>query len=134
MRFRNTLTVVGLINFTDKTITIRGVPKYSNTSKDITIHELCHYIDRLWNNESNTDKLKSLYEQYQNGSYITHAYAGITITEDYQSDILYATSNRQEFFAEAMKDYLLHPDYLKDNYSDIYDYFRLLFIKKGWNR
>ena len=31
-----------------------------------------------------------------------------------------------------MKDYLLHPEYLKENYPDIRDYFRMLFIKQEW--
>lgn len=125
-------SVVGLINFADKTITVKGVPKYKDTAKKIMVHELCHYVDRLWDNESSTGSFQDLFELYKEGRYITYAYAGVTVTEEYAQDIGYATSSNKEFFAESFKDYLLHPEYLEQNYPEIYDYYRLLLIKKGW--
>lgn len=35
-------TVVGLINYTDKTIIVKGVPEYTGTVKNIALHEICH--------------------------------------------------------------------------------------------
>ena len=122
-------TIVGLINFSDKVITIRGSAEYENAARDIAIHELCHYADRIWGNKSSSDKATALYEKYKNGKFITFAYAGIPFAEEYREDMLYATSDKYEFFAETMKDYLLHPKYLKDNYPDIYNFHREL-IKK----
>ena len=119
--------IVGLINFPEKTITIRGFIDYETMARDIAIHELCHYTDRFLGNESRSDKLTSLFNKYKDGQYITFSYAGIPYVEDYEADMLYATSNQYEFFAETMKDYLLHPKYLKETYSDIYDYYVSLF-------
>lgn len=121
-------TVVGLINYTQKTIIVKGVPAFEGTAKNIALHEMCHYIDRLWGNISETEKFEPLYEKYKNGGYITYAYAGIELTEASQTDILYATSSNHEFFAETLKDYYMHPEYLEENYEEIYDFYRVLHI------
>lgn len=121
-------TVVGLINYTDKTIIVKGVPAYEGTAKNIAMHEMCHYIDRLWGNVSETEKFEALYDQYKNGGYITYSYAGIKVTENSATDIFYATSSNHEFFAETLKDYYMHPEYLKENYKEIYDFYRVLHI------
>ena len=68
-------SVVGLIHFSNKTITIRGVSEYNNTARDIMIHELCHFVDRLWDSESNSKELLALLEKYKDGKYRTFAYA-----------------------------------------------------------
>lgn len=123
-------TVVGLINYTDKTIIVKGTPEYEGTAKNIALHEMCHYIDRLWGRVSDTENFVELYNTYKGGRYRTYSYAGIELTSDTEKDILYATSSNHEFFAEALKDYYLHPEYLKENYEDIYDFYRVLHIKK----
>lgn len=121
-------TVVGLINYTDKTIIVKGVPEYEGTAKNIALHEMCHYIDRHWGNVSETEKFKELYNAYKDGKYRTYAYAGIDITKASETDILYATSSNHEFFAETLKDYYLYPDYLEENYKDVYDFYKVLHI------
>ena len=121
-------SVVGLIDYTTKTVTICGVSGYEAAARDITIHELCHYVDRLGGSIHSSGMI-SLYDKYKDGGYVTFSYAGIPLKEEYVPDITYAISTRQEFFAETMKDYLLHREYLQKNYSDIYEYYRLLFQK-----
>lgn len=123
-------SVVGLINYPKKTITIKGVPEYQGTVKNIMVHELAHFADRLLGTLSNSRDLLELYKQYKDGKYINYSYAGVTITDKYSPDILYATSSAKEFFAESLKDYYMHPDYLKKNYEDIYGYFKGLKIEE----
>ena len=89
---------------------------------------MCHYIDRLWGTVSETEKFETLYSQYKNGKYVTYAYAGIENSAVSGTDIAYATSSNHEFFAEALKDYYLHPEYLEENYKEIYDFFKVLHI------
>jgi len=127
-RFGGDSSIVGLINYTYKTITICGVPDYENAVRDIAIHEFCHYTDRYFK-ESDSKEIAELYEKYKEGRYITYSYSGIPEDDRYQTDILYATSTVHEFFAETMKDYLLHEEYLKENYPDIHTYHRL-FLQK----
>lgn len=124
-------SVAGLINFLQKTITIKGIPALENTVRDIAAHEMCHYVDYLWGNVSMSKEFLQLYETYQDGGYITYSYFGIDVTEEYETDIAYATSSPQEFFAESLKDYLLRPDYLQTYYPEIHEYYRLAeFMQK----
>ena len=119
----NDSSVVGFINFDTKTITIKGKPEYTGTVKNVTVHELCHYIDQNADWLSNTEEFLDLYEKYKDGKYRSYYYADITLTDRYAEDVLYATSTEKEFFAETLKDYYMHKQYLSENYRDIYAYF-----------
>lgn len=123
-------SVVGLINFKKKTITVKGRPEYNGTVKNVMTHELCHYIDQAGGWLSNEPEFAGLYEKYKDGKYLSYAYADITLTEEYTDDILYATSSEKEFFAETLKDYYMHQSYLRENYEDIYQYYAAKGIGK----
>ena len=66
---------------------------------------------------------EDLYEKYKDGKYRSYYYADITLTDRYAEDVLYATSTEKEFFAETLKDYYMHKQYLSENYRDIFAYF-----------
>lgn len=124
-------SVVGLINYQQKTITVKGIPEFEHTVENIMVHEMCHYADYYWGGISTSKKFLQLYNVYRSNGYITYSYFGISVTAEYESDIVYATSSPQEFFAETLKDYLLHPEYLQTYYPEIHEYYRLAeFMQK----
>jgi Mlc titration factor MtfA (ptsG expression regulator) len=120
----------GTINFTKKVITVRSYSPLEGVIKNVMLHEICHYIDRMFGDMSDTQPFQELYEQFKDGRYITFNYDGIAIDDTTREDIMYATSNAKEFFAEGLKDYYLHKEWLIDNYPDIYIYFNT-YIKES---
>lgn len=125
------VSVVGLINYQHKTITVKGIPEFEHTVENIIVHEMCHYADYYWGGVSTSKKFLQLYDTYCSRGYITYSYFGISVTGEYENDIAYATSSPQEFFAESLKDYLLHPEYLQTYYPEIHEYYRLAeFMQK----
>ena len=123
--------VMGLINYQHKTITVKGIPEFEHTVESIMVHEMCHYADYYWGGVSTSKKFLQLYDAYRSSGYITYSYFGINVATEYESDIAYATSSPQEFFAESLKDYLLHQDYLQTYYPEIHEYYRLAeFMQK----
>lgn len=124
-------SVVGLINYQQKTITIKGIPEFEYTVENIMVHEMCHYADYYWGGVSTSKEFRQLYESYRSSGYITYSYFGISVTGEYEVDMAYAISSPQEFFAESLKDYLLHPEYLQTYYPEIHEYYRLAeFMQK----
>ncbi len=121
---------VGFTNMNDKTIQITPAPddEISNFIMVKTLHELCHYADSFYGNAADSDEFKALYEDFRN-SYVEFEYKSLKKTNTNREDIEYATSNRWEFFACTMKDYLNQPEYLKLNYPEIYDYYTNLIVK-----
>ena len=124
-------SVVGLINYQQKTITVKGIPKFEYTVEDIMVHEMCHYVDYYWGGVSTSKEFLQLYNAYRSSGYITYSYFGINVAVEYERDIAYATSSPQEFFTESLKDFLLHPEYLQTYYPEIHEYYRLAeFMQK----
>jgi len=41
-------SVIGLINYQQKTITLKGIPEFEHTVENIMVHEMCHYADYYW--------------------------------------------------------------------------------------
>ncbi len=124
-------SVVGLINYQQKTITVKGIPEFEHTVENIMVHEMCHYADCYWGCVSTSKEFLQLYESYRSRGYITYFFFGISVIGEYENDIAYATSSPQEFFAESLKDYLLYPEYLQTYYPKIHEYYRLAeFMQK----
>ena len=124
-------SVIGLINYQHKTITVKGIPEFEHTVENIMVHEMCHYADYYWGCVSTSKKFLQLYDTYCSSGYITYSYFGISVAAEYERDIAYAISSPQEFFAESLKDYLLHPEYLQTYYPEIHEYYRLVeFMQK----
>ena len=113
--------VAGLCNYDTKTIQIK-IEKDAYYTR--TLHELAHYADYAYGMASRTDDFMTLYDKYK-GSYVEKEYEGMET--DRQID--YASSDRYELFACVMKDYIANPDYLRENYTDLYVYFQNLSAK-----
>ncbi len=120
---------VGLTDMQTKTIQVSPAELDSlhNFVKIKTLHELCHYADIYYDNAADSDEFRNLYTNSKD--YVEYEYKGVKKTESNKIDIDYATSDRYEFFACAMKDYLNQPEYLKLNYPNIYDFFAKLIEK-----
>ena len=127
--FNNNKTA-GTINFTKKTITLRSFAPLEGAVKNVMLHELGHFVDWMSNNLSDTDDFVKLYEQFKDGKYVTFNYDGITVDDNTREDILYATSSTKEFFAEGIKDYFIHKEWLMDNYPDVYIFYNT-YIKES---
>ena len=115
---------VGLTDYKNKIIQLRPV-RYSGISNFIklkALHELCHFADSYYGDVTATDEWEALYKEYRD-SYVEYEFLNIEVTEKNTADVGYATSDRYEMFACAMKDYLNQPGYLKDNYPGLYGYF-----------
>lgn len=117
-------TIVGLTNFYNKTIQVS--PFEGDIYSDITLktlHEMSHYADRYYGSVSDTDEWKALYDDFGK-EYVEYEYRGIRKTHRNASDIEYASSDRYELFACVMKDYLNNPDYVEENYPELYKFVR----------
>ena len=112
----------GTINFTKQVITVRSYSPLEGAVKNVMLHEICHYVDRMFGGLSKTEEFLALYEQFKDGKYIVFNYDGIAIDDVTREDIMYATSSPEEFFAESLKDFYLHKDWMIENYPDIYIY------------
>lgn len=128
--FEGTTTplTVGLTDYDKKTIQVS--PCESNLSGYIyirTLHEMSHFADSYYGDVSDSEEWMALYNQYKD-SYMEFEFNGIPKTAENASDLEYATSNRWEFFSCAMKDYLNQPEYVKQNYPGVYEYFSRLTI------
>lgn len=114
---------VGLTDYDKKTIQVS--PCDSDLSNYVYIrvlHEMSHFADSYYGDVSDTEEWMKLYEDNKD-SYMEFEFNGISKTAENASDLEYATSNRWEFFACTMKDYLNQPEYVKQNYPDVYNYF-----------
>lgn len=123
---------VGMTNYDKKIIeivpyTYEGI---SNFVKLRTLHELCHVADKYYGDASEADEWGALYEDYKD-RYVEYEFSGIDITPDNQKDIGYATSDRYEMFACVMKDYLNKPEYLLNNYEELYEFFKKLTMENS---
>lgn len=115
----------GDTDFDTKTIQIKPI-KYKGISgftKLMTVHEMCHFADKTtYNNASSTEAFIKLYEAHRY-DYIAYEFSGAAKASTDEEDIAFATSDRYEFFACAMKDFLCNPQYLLENYPDVHAYF-----------
>lgn len=127
--FNNNKTA-GTINFTKKVITLRSYSPMEGAIKNVMLHEICHYIDRMFGNLSETEEFLQLYEQFKDGEYVAFNYDGVTLDDVTREDIMYATSTPQEFLAESLKDFYMHKDWMIENYPDVYIYFNT-YIKES---
>lgn len=120
---------VGLTDYDTKTI---QVSPFTNTPDNFvmikTLHELCHFADLYYGNVAESTEWEEIYNN--NLDYVEYEFNGLKVTERNKKDIQYATSDKWELFACAMKDYFNQPDYLKDNYSGIYEFMDNLVNKK----
>lgn len=125
------LETVGLTNYKNKTIQVKPL-SYADIDNFVmlrSLHELCHYADIYYGNASEKEDWMKIYKKYA-GKYIEYEFYGIKETSQNKEDIEYAGSDKYEMFASAMKDYLHSPDYTKEHYPDIYEYFTTLINTK----
>ena len=122
---------IGLTDYASKLIQVAPVKDSVDDFIMIkTLHELCHYADHYYNNAADSSEWKDLYAKYKT-VYVEYEYEGITGTDRNRFDVAYAVSDRYEFFACSMKDYLKNPEYLKTKYPETFDFFsRLLLTEK----
>ena len=111
---------------TDSQIVAAGVT-YSNVSviwlsryfdETVLSHEIGHAIDSYLGNPSLTSDFNSLYNKYWN-SYLEYGSERIN---------KHSTSDSSEFFAALFADYIVYPDYLKENAPEAHAYFDNLLI------
>ena len=108
-------SVTAAINYAEKVLTVSGNPKYDGGVKRLTVHEISHFVDWLLLWESATEEFALVYHLCWE-----------------HKEIPYDTSSREELFADTLSAYLLEPEHLCNLYPELYEYFRLLFVKKGW--
>lgn len=110
-------------DFRTRTIQIKPA-KYASVqefTKLQTIREMCRFADKFtYHMASDSESFKALYEEHKDN------YIEYELVDSNTSDTAYATSSEDTFFACSMKDFLVNPQYLLDNYSDVYAYFDAL--------
>ena len=134
-------SAIGFTDYRTKTVNVLC----NNDQISVTIplaHELCHYNDKYFGNlyyadpkyysepteiylVSYTDDFNKLYTAYKD-SYVEFEKSGLSRTEDNSIDFEYPVSNPEEFFACSFKDFLMHPDYIKTYYRELFTYYTLL--------
>ncbi len=112
-------TILGSTDYVTKTIKILYSEEMPGTVGKTVLHEFCHFVDVYYDGLADNDKFKALYAAYKE-TYIPFAYSGIEMTDSNIKDIKYAVSDRFEFFAHTLSDYLTHGQYLKENYKEIF--------------
>lgn len=118
--------IMGMTDYENKTIQIVVYDReLDNALMYTTVHEFAHFAEAFYGNAADSEEWKSLYKKHRD-NYREYDYAGIKIAGENASVLSYATSDRWEFFACAMKDYYCHPEYLKNSFEDIFNYFDLL--------
>ena len=108
-------SVTGAINYIEKVLTVSGNPKYDSGVKRLTVHEISHFVDWLCLWESASEEFAIVYHLCRE-----------------HKEIPYDTSTKEELFADTLSAYLLESEHLYNLYPELYEYFRLLFVKKGW--
>ena len=90
------------------------------------VHELSHYADAIYGNISRTNDFKDLFEEYKD------VFVEYELTEPgiAGSRLEYTKKDPEEFFACTMKDFIANPDYLRENYVELYVFIKNL-IDKG---
>lgn len=112
----------GLIDYIKKDIQIKATRDGQETA--IILHEIGHYMD--WSNDfiSSENEFIVLFNKYKDGSYVEYEYNGIYAPKE---EMLYATKNSRELFATICKDYIIAPEYLRNEYPDLYKYIKDIF-------
>lgn len=108
-------SVTSAINYAEKVVTISGTPKYDGGVKRLTVHEISHFVDWLLLWESASEEFALVYHLCRE-----------------HKEFPYDTSAKEELFADTLSAYLLDSEHLYNLYPELYEYFRLLFVKKGW--
>ncbi|MBO5238981.1 MAG: hypothetical protein J6B50_09430 [Lachnospiraceae bacterium] len=108
-------SVTGAINYAEKVLTVSGSPKYDGGVKRLTVHEISHFVDWLLSWESVSEEFALVY----------------CLCREHK-EFPYDTSTKEELFADTLSAYILEPEHLYNLYPELYEYFRLLFVKKGW--
>lgn len=116
------MSAIGETDFDAHTITIQteDTAAVSDIVLARTLHEIGHFADRYYGGLSTTEEWESLFSGNQD--YVEFDYAGILVTDSNRGAVGYAVSDAKEMFACVLKDYYLHPDYLIDNFSELYAY------------
>ena len=120
------MSAVGETDFDKATVTVQAEPLPSGIANVYlvrTVHEMSHFADYYYGNLADKDEWIALYEANKD-RYVEYEYSGVEFVSDFKDAAKYATSDRYEMFACAMKDYILHSEYLRKNYSDVYAYFK----------
>ena len=120
------MSAVGETDFNTNTVSVQAEPLpagVANVYLIRTVHEMSHFADHFYGNLADQDEWTGIYEDNKD-KYVEYEYSGIDFIDDFAEAAKYATSDRYEMFACGMKDFILHPDYLKRNYPDLYRYFK----------
>lgn len=107
--------ISGITDHQKKIVYIKTGNESGSGIFETTIHEMSHFIDDDLGNLSDTaefDLLKNHYRYISYDSYLDNR------TSDYSE------LNAQEYFATAFTDYILHYDYVADNYPILAFYFK----------
>ncbi len=108
-------SVTGAINYAEKVLTVSRSPRYDGGVKRLTVHEIGHFVDWLLSWESASEEFAIVY----------------CLCREHK-ELPYDTSTKEELFADTLSAYLLELEHLYNLYPELYEYFRLLFVKKGW--
>lgn len=114
---------VGLTDYNEKVIYIDASKE--GQERNTLIHEFGHYYDYLLGYKSGTEEFLALYDKYKD-NYLEFEYMNLENVLSDSEEIDYATTNEREFFAILFKDYILHSNYLEDNYPELYSYYKIL--------
>lgn len=127
-------SAIGETDFGTKTITIQIEELLPQSITDVvalrTVHEMCHYADKYYGSITDTTDWQEIYTKNKEG-YIEYEYSGIKATDATDKAINYASSDKYELFACSMKDYFIHPDYVKQRYPEVFEFYTQLEKDRG---
>lgn len=100
------------ISFEEKNVNVYGKEEKLMIC---TTHQLSHYADKFYGGLSGTSQWDKLMSEYSNEY------------KDYDTGQKINTYSKEDMFACVNKDFLLHPEYLRDNYPKLYNYFVVIY-------
>ena len=134
-------SVIGYTDYQQRTLNVLCNDQQPSVTIPLA-HEFCHYNDKFFGElyfandgfyteppevylVSFTKDFEKLFLEYRD-TYVEFEKSGIIRSEDNEMDFTYPVSNPEEFFACSLKDYLMHPSYIKTHYCDLYSFFNLM--------
>lgn len=82
-------------------------------NENVFAHECGHAIDQYFGLLSFSNKFKSIYDEY----------SSIYLEFGRSSIDKHSTSSSSEFFAALFAEYIIYPEYMRETYPEIYNYF-----------
>ena len=115
-------------NVKTKIVYIKENAKEPTFVRQYTILGMCQFIDYINEYYSSTEEFVTLMKKYP--KYTEYRYLGVEKTEDNKDKINQPNKSNINYFTYSMRDYLMYPEYVSEQYPELFDYFTDLYPRQ----